>query len=417
MNEWKIEKLKDVSLLITDGKHGDCQNQNNSGFYFISAKDIKDGYISYEDVREITEEDFHDTHRRTQFEIDDITLVSTGANIGDLAIAKDKDKTPRTTFQKSVALIKVDKNLANPIFVAYQLKNLRTELHNVSSGSAQKNLLLKDLRNFPVKLPSLYTQQKIATLLSAFDDLIENNLKRIKLLEEIAQRTYEEWFVKFRINGEQLAIDEGTGLPEGWELKEIQFFGKVVTGKTPSTLNAENFDGTVPFVKTPDMHGLPYVIKTNQTLSRLGAELQSKKFIPKNSIMVSCIGSAGVYALASTDCQTNQQINAVDFFKEYYSFYFYCFAGNLKPLLEGLGSNGATMTNVNKGKFEKINVVYPGDELLKDFHVKIKSNFELILTMQKQNEILKEARDILLPRLMDGEIDVKEMEMVGVTNK
>ena len=294
-------------------------------------------------------------------------------------------------------------------FLYYRLKDESFKFYNLgcAQGAAnQASITLDSIKKFKFNLPPLPTQRKIASILSAYDDLLENNLKRIKLLEEIAQRTYEEWFVKFRINGKQLKLNKETGLPDGWEEKEFQFFGEIITGKTPSTLKEEFFNGNVPFVKTPDMSGFPYVLDTTQKLSELGASTQKKKFIPKNSLMVSCIGSAGVYALASKDCQTNQQINSISFYEEFYSYYFYCFAKILKPILEGLGSNGATMTNVNKGKFEKMTSIYPTKKLIIDFHELVRGNFESILNLQKQNRLLKESRDILLPRLMSGVIEV-----------
>lgn len=254
---------------------------------------------------------------------------------------------------------------------------------------------------------NINTQRRIASILSSYDDLIENNLKRIKLLEEIAQRTYEEWFVKFRVNGEQLTIDEKIGLPLGWSVIEFQDIGQIVTGKTPSTKNQLFFNGEIPFVKTPDMSGFPYVLETSQYLSELGANSQKNKYIPKNSLMVSCIGSAGVIALASQSCQTNQQINTIVFQEPIYTFYFYCFAKGLKPVLEALGSNGATMTNVNKGKFEKMKIVCPNYETLEKFNSLSNPIFELILDLQKQNQKLKESRDILLPKLMNGTINVE----------
>jgi type I restriction enzyme S subunit len=294
-------------------------------------------------------------------------------------------------------------------FVYYVLRNNLPQLKSLETGSAsgRENVSKSSFSSMRLFVPmDRAIQIRIGSILSAYDDLIENNLQRIKLLEEPAQRTYEEWFVKFRVNGVDLEMDAGTGLPVGWEEKEFQYFGDIVTGKTPSTSNSDFFSGDVPFVKTPDMSGFPYVLETSQTLSTSGANTQFKKFVPKNSLMVSCIGSAGVYALASMDCQTNQQINSIVFYQEHYAFYFYCFAKKLKPILEGLGSNGATMTNVNKGKFEKMTAVKPTDEALVLFHQLVKENFEVILNLQQQNRLLKESRDILLPRLMSGEVEV-----------
>ena len=267
-----------------------------------------------------------------------------------------------------------------------------------------------NLEKLQVLIPPLNIQQKIAAILSAYDDLIENNLKRIKLLEEMAQITYEEWFVRLKFPGhETTPMDSETGLPEGWKRKQISSIGKIITGKTPSTENEGNFGEDTPFIKTPDMAGVPYVLRTEQYLSKTGADSQKGKYLPKNSLIISCIGSAGAYALTAVASQTNQQINAIVFNSEKYTFYMYAHAKYLKPLLEALGSNGATMTNVNKSKFEQITIVMPTDELLVKYHERFEINFESILLLLKQNQLLKEARDILLPRLMTGMIDVEQL--------
>ena len=339
-----------------------------------------------------------------------------GANTGASAILGFD-----ACFPDSIICFTANETKSDVKFVKYTLELMRSELKSISQGAARENLSLEKLLSIKFLVPDVLIQKKIVSDINPYDDLIENNLKRIKLLEEKAQLTYEEWFVKMRFPGYETAkFDDVTGLPEGWEKKEFQYFGKVITGKTPSTKNELFFDGNIPFVKTPDMAGFPYVLDCSQQLSELGGNSQQNKFIPKNTLMISCIGSAGAFALASEDCQTNQQINSIIFYQEYYTFYFYCLAKGLKPILEGLGSNGATMTNVNKSKFEKIDAVFPELQLLKHYHDIVKNNFEIILALQKQNRLLKEARDILLPRLMSGMIDVDsitgqvgaEMEMI-----
>jgi type I restriction enzyme S subunit len=293
------------------------------------------------------------------------------------------------------------------LYYVFKSENFRKQISNSKSGSAQPQIPIGTLKKLSIQKPPLETQIRIASILSTYDDLIENNLKRIKLLEETAQNIYKEWFVNFRFpNYEHTDFDEESGLPVGWEKKTIDTFAEVITGKTPSTANSNFYGGNIPFVKTPDMHDAPYVLSTSIYLSNDGAESQNNKFLPKNSVMVSCIGTAGVVALASTNCQTNQQINSVRFDEEFKAFYFYGFARGLKTLLEGLGSNGATMVNVNKSKFEKIELIVPDSETLKRHYGLVKVIFDQILILQEQNEKLKEARDILLPRLMNRTIEV-----------
>lgn len=176
--EWEIKNMNDVCLLITDGKHGDCVNENNSGYYFISSKDIKDGYIHYENSRQITKTDFDEANKRTQLEIGDLVMTNSGT-IGRMAIAEDKEKTKKTTFQKSVAIIRVNKTFVFTQYLMYYFISILDKLTISSNGSAQKNLLLKDLRSLEISLPKLPEQQKIAEILSVVDEKIEIN-KKIK---------------------------------------------------------------------------------------------------------------------------------------------------------------------------------------------------------------------------------------------
>jgi type I restriction enzyme S subunit len=195
-------------------------------------------------------------------------------------------------------------------------------------------------------------------------------------------------------------------MPYGWTKRPISSFGKVVTGKTPSTSKSEYYGGSIPFVKIPDMHGVVFPIVTETTLSGEGAESQSNKFVPKNSIMVSCIATVGLVNIAVERCQTNQQINTLILNNEENLYYIYQSLKRIKELLEGVGSNGATMTNVNKAKFEKLELLYPNQLLVKKFDSYCSPIFEKILGLTVAIQRLQEARDRLLPKLMSGEIEL-----------
>jgi type I restriction enzyme, S subunit len=159
---WKDIVLKDVCNNITDGKHGDCKPQENSGFYFLSAKDVKNNILNYEKARQITKDDFLETHRRTNLEPGDLLITNSGT-IGRMAIADDNLKTYQTTFQKSVAILKPIHDAVNNKFLFYLLKSKLKYFTNISQGTAQKNLLLRDIREMKIKLPvSLAEQVKIS---------------------------------------------------------------------------------------------------------------------------------------------------------------------------------------------------------------------------------------------------------------
>ena len=166
--QWESMLMKDVCSLITDGKHGDSKNETDSGYYFLSAKDVKNGKLNYEGARQITKNDFEETHRRTALAPGDV-LVTNAGTIGRIAIADGSKVTAKTTFQKSVAVIKPIKELVNSELLAYALEANLLKLMNLSSGTAQKNLLLRDLKQFEMKFPfSLNDQRKIVTKISHY---------------------------------------------------------------------------------------------------------------------------------------------------------------------------------------------------------------------------------------------------------
>lgn len=414
MEGWEEYKLDDIGSFKNGANFS--SDKMGSGIPLVNVKDITDSPLLHPERMDLVEIDISSKSGSAYLAKEgDIFFVRSSvkrSGVGAVGMLKNNDS--KVVHCGFVIRFRLTSELILPRFAFYLFNTSfnREKVRNVSGGATIVNISQGSLKMLKFKFPPLKTQRKIASILSAYDDLIENNLKRIKLLEEQAQLTYEEWFVRFKFPGhETTKFDEDTGLPEGWEKGKLKDLGEVVTGKTPSTSKKENYDGDIPFIKTPDMSGFPYVMETSQYLTQKGAETQKKKYLPKNSLLVSCIGSAGQYALVAKSSQFNQQINAIKFSKGYFTFYTYCFSKYLKPLLEALGSNGATMTNVNKGKFENIDVLKPSEKILELFHNRVKSNFDVIYALMKQNQHLKEARDILLPRLMSGMINVEKLDV------
>ncbi len=182
--------------------------------------------------------------------------------------------------------------------------------------------------------------------------------------------------------------------------------GKIVTGKTPSTKIPENFGGNIPFVKTPDMHRSRVIVETEEFLSERGANTQANKTLPVGSILVACIGARlGVVSITCKPCQTNQQINAVIPSHDHYRYYSLFALIDIKPRLEAMGG-GATMPNVNKSKFASIPILIPSQILLQEFQESASYTFQQIQLLHQQNVALTQALDLLLPRLMNGEVAV-----------
>lgn len=293
-------------------------------------------------------------------------------------------------------------------YVYYLLKNNIHKLKNLDSGTAsgRENVSKSAFMGMELSvIKDKVTQKRIGSILSAYDDLIENNQKQINLLEEAAQRLYKEWFVDLRFPGHE-GVKVVDGVPEGWSRKQIFELGKIITGKTPNTSKQEYYGGSIPFAKIPDMHNCIYTISTESTLTKLGADKQKNNYIPENSIMVSCIGTVGLVNISSELCQTNQQINSIVLKNREDVYYLFFSMKMLKTLLDGVGSNGATMINVNKSKFSSIEILYPNAILRNKYFSIAKPYFRKIYYLSKQISSLREARDRLLPKLMSGEIEV-----------
>jgi type I restriction enzyme S subunit len=371
---------------------------------FLTPTDI-DGYARHIEPDRFLSSAGRDYQHRLMLPPRAVCVVCIGATIGKVCM------TDRPSFtNQQINSVAVNEDEHDPFFVYHLLTTLRDELKSNAGGAATPIINKTAFSEIKVSVPPLATQQGIARILSAYDELIEISQRRIKILEAMARGLYREWFVYFRFPGHENHPRVASALgeiPQGWEVKTIQDFGKVVTGKTPSKANAGFFGVDVPFVKTPDMHGNLFVLGTNESLSTAGANSQSNKTLPVGSICVSCIGTIGVVSITTEESQTNQQINSVVLAKNECREFLFLRLQEAKQTLENLGSNGATMGNVNKSKFETMEIVAPPDAHLFDFHRLTQPMFNSILNLTRQIQNLRQTRDLLLPRLLSGQINVE----------
>ena len=382
------------------------------GIPIIKIKNICPPYVSLEDLTYVSKET-GEKQKKFMLSYDDVLIAMTGSHINQWAsvvgrVARVK-YTEKTLLNQRVGKITVKENAdADLDYIYYFLSQdkVKVQLAAKAGGTAnQANISATHIQELVFPCPNIETQIRISNILKNYDDLIENNKKQIKLLEEAAERLYREWFVDLHFPGhEDVKIVDG--VPEGWKKQKISEFGEIITGKTPSTTKEQYYGGNIPFVKIPDMHNCVYPIVTESTLTTEGANTQKNKFIPKNGIMVSCIATVGLINIAIEPCQTNQQINSIVLHDEQDLYYTYFTMKRLKALLEGVGSNGATMTNVNKTKFGNLEVLYPSNNLRKDYFDYCKPIFEKIYALSIGVHKLSQVRDGLLPKLMSGEIEV-----------
>jgi len=184
-DNWEIKTLNDLCSLITDGKHGDCEDEEKSGYYFLSAKDLRNNSLIFQDARQITKKDFEETHRRTNLKPGDICMVNTGATIGRMSIAPNNLLTFKSTFQKSVAVLKPRDKVTKSYYLFCLLSSNIKEITELGSGTSQPNLLLGDLKKYIIKYPNYGRieefENKITPVFQARNLKVEENILLIQL--------------------------------------------------------------------------------------------------------------------------------------------------------------------------------------------------------------------------------------------
>ncbi|MDO9099105.1 MAG: restriction endonuclease subunit S [Candidatus Methanoperedens sp.] len=413
---WRFVKLGEHIDLLTGFPFKSAQyTYDSESINLLRGDNVAQGYLRWEGVKQWALSKSGDFTRYLLKRGDVILAMDRPWIEAGLKYAWVKKHDPPCLLVQRVARLRGINGLLTE-YLRYVIadQSFTDYIKPIVTGVSIPHISPSQINAYMFRLPPVELQSKISAILSAYDDLIENNTRRIKLLEEMAQALYREWFVKFRFPGHENVkmVESELGMvPEGWEVKRLADFGNVITGKTPSKAVPENFGSFMPFIKTPDMHGNVFCIQTGDSLSERGASSQKNKTLPPNSLCISCIGTAGIVTITSIKAQTNQQINSIVLNSERFREYLYFALMGLKEVINQYGANGATMVNLNKGKFEALNVICPDTKNISAFHDLISSHFDSIKTLQIKNINLRRTRDLLLPKLISGEVDVENIDV------
>ena len=283
-------------------------------------------------------------------------------------------------------------------------------------GTSQPKLALFRIQELKVPKVQLPTQRKIAAILSAYDDLIENNTRRIKILEEMAQALYREWFVNFRFPGHENVRMEDSELrpkPEGWEVKPIGESVETLGGGTPSKKIPDFWDdGDIIWYTPSDLtsNGAMFISNSNSKITTLGLKKSSAKMFPPSSVMMTSRATIGVVSINTISACTNQGfITCVPNNKlSTYLVYFWILENKEKIITL---ASGATFKEINKSTFRKLPIVIPDELTHKRFSDSVGPLFEQIRVLLAKNENLQRTRDFLLPKLISSEMDVSELDI------
>lgn len=370
-----------------------------SGIPVISAANIKNGKIII-DNKFVSKEYYDKWTTRGYIKYGDI-LITTEAPVGEIA----KVPNDRTyLISRRVIALQINNKKANESFIYYYLltENVLKYFESLSHGATVPRVYKEDILKLKINLPNLQTQKKIASILSAYDDLIDNNNQRIQLLEEMAEEIYKEWFVRLRFpgyqdckyfdkNGVEVEREEVGALPEGWENGVIGDLVEFKKGKiiTKSTVN----DGNIPVVagglNPAYYHDTANTISPTITISASGANAGFVNLYYEN-IWVS-------------DCSYLDS-SMTDF------LYFFFLTLKIRQKEVFHLQKGSAQPHVYSKDIMKLKLKIPPNELLKQLEEFIKPFFEEISILKSKNQVLQETRDLLLPRLISGKLSVETLE-------
>lgn len=279
--------------------------------------------------------------------------------------------------------------------------------NSMTGASGRQRADLGFIKRIKWNFPPLPTQQKIASILSAYDNLIQNYKKQIEALQTAASELYKEWFVRFRFPGWQNAKFEN-GIPEGWKVERIGTLYDSTSGGTPSREHEEYFqNGTYPWIKTGELKDCP-IIETEEAITDKAIKHSSAKLFEKDSLIIAMygatIGQLGINKMKAT-CNQACCVLRPKKDKAFGIYYLFHFFKENREFIIGLG-NGAAQQNLSQVLINKLKIVNPNKEILEIFEKKESLFFEKIYSLQQQITNLTQQRDLLLPRLMSGKLEV-----------
>jgi type I restriction enzyme S subunit len=300
-------------------------------------------------------------------------------------------EVPALTNQQINSIV-VDKEHYEAAFVYYRLLSIRDEIKARAGGAATPIINKSVFEGIPVSVPPLLNQRKIAAILSAYDDLIENNNRRIKLLEEMAQRTYREWFVDFRFPGHEAVplVESQLGLiPEGWEIGELDDLVVLQRGFDLPTTRREN--GDVPVVSAAGKSGTHNVAKVSGP-----------------GVVTGRSGSLGTVQYIVEDFwPLNTTLWAKEYGRASPEFVFFL----LRQLDLSTFNSGVAVPTLNRNDISTMREVLPPSSLIERFSSGTRDVLDVIRVFEKSSEVLSASRELLLPPLISGEIDVTDLSI------
>ena len=371
---------------------------SNHGYPMVRVTDVKNGPLDTSECLKVDYSTFNDFSKNYKPKIGDIVFTRVGS-FGLSAIVKKEE--PFCIGQNTTLILakKID-----PFFLFYYLisKVGRHQIVALSSGSTQPTISMASIRMIRFHLPPLPEQKAIAKVLTAFDDKIELLQAQNKTLETMAQTIFKEWFGKYQIGDE---------LPEGWRVGKLDEVLSICGGSTPSTKNPDFWDGKINWTSPKDLSNSKgiFLLNTEKKITKEGLNKISSGLLPKGTLLLSSRAPVGYLSITNLEVAINQGYIAI--LPEQYlsNKYMYLWLDKYMQVVKN-AANGSTFLEISKTAFRNIECVIPLKNTLERFDQITEPIFGKILRNTLQIQSLAKTRDTLLPKLMRGQVRVKNIK-------
>jgi type I restriction enzyme S subunit len=312
-------------------------------------------------------------------------------------------------YQRTYVVTTRDPERLTTKFLYYALRPKLSEFRNVSTGAATKFLTLTILNGTKIELPPLPVQRRIARILSSYDELIENNQRRIRVLEEMARALYREWFVGFHFPGYQKAkfvLSEVGDVPEDWEAKRIGANFKTVLGGTPSRSKREYWEyGSIPWINSGKVNDIR-VTEASELITDLALQQSAAKLMPKGTTVLAITGATlGQVSYLEIETTANQSVvGIVDPTGLLCEWVYLTICDRIEGIIKH--ASGGAQQHINKEIVDNVILAIPSDHIAECFRRVVRPIFQQIATLLFQSNNLKQARDLLLPKLMSANTEM-----------
>ena len=375
MNMEKLIRMDEYCSSVRDGTH-DTPKPTESGYYLVTSKAINNNTIDFKECYYISEDDYIKINKRSQVDKWDVIMTMIGT-VGRLHLVKD---VPQYAI-KNIALFKLgDEHRAKWLYYYLSTSTVQSYFDLVASGTSQHFIGLGNLRKFKVE-EYRDNSKRITDILSTYDSLIELNTKRIKTLEQMAENLYKEWFVRFRFPGHEKAEFEN-GIPKGWEYKKLNELIDVRYGKDHKSIE----DGDIP------VFGSGGIMRYGDKQLYSGETV----LIPRKGTLNNIMYFNGPLWTVDT------MFYSVPLIENFAKYAYYTLS---KFDMESFNS-GAALPSMTTNILYHFKMLVPDADLLKKFDTFVSTLFLQKEALQKENDNLIKQRDLLLPRLMSGKLEV-----------